>query len=191
MKRLVEINMVNREYAVAEKYINILEETLFHRKWAEERRRFLYNEEECDKSEWIAEKRAIIPVRDLLRKGDEYKKNLEMLVMHNPDNRMAIDYLLCYDLFDKNIPSFVRNLETYYRSGQKALPKVYEEALLIAVASGRNKPEEFRQFAFNPETIRRIAEYTRIFEEHDGNGAFLQEEYGNTYWFYFHFATMN
>jgi hypothetical protein len=190
MKRLIEINIVNREYAVAEKYINILEKTLFHRKWAEQRRRFLYNEEECEKSEWIAGKRTIIPVRDMLKKGDDYKRSLEMLVIHHPDNSMAIDYLLCYDLLDKNIPSFVKNFQTYYKSEHKVLPRVYEEALLIAIASGRNKPEDFRQFVFSSESVRRIADYTSIYDEHHGDGTFLQHDYGSTYWFYFHFARM-
>ena len=115
MKRLVEINIVNGQYAVAEKYIGILEKTMFHREWAAGMEKYLYNESECSKADWITEKRAIIPSRDLLKKGNEYITTLRMLADNNPDNRMAIDYLLCYHLLSKDIHSFVADFEKYYK----------------------------------------------------------------------------
>ncbi len=191
MKRLVEINIVNGEYSVARKYLKILEKTLFYREWASEREKFLYNEDECSRSKWIVSKRALIPKTDLLKKGNEYKKTLEMLLASNPENRMAADYLLCYDLLDKNIPSFVKNFRSYYKSDGKAvLPEVYQEALLIEIASGRLKPEDFAGFVFDPENVSRIAEYTTLYEQSKGNGSLLQEKFGKTYWFYYHFAVM-
>ncbi len=191
MKRLVEINIVNGEYSVARKYLTILDKTLFYREWASERKRFLYNEDECSRSKWISSKRELIPKRDLLKKGNEYKKTLEMLLAANPENRMAIDYLLCYDLLDKNIHSFVKNFRSFYRSeGKTVLPEVYQEALLIEIASGRYKPEDFAGFLFDPENVRRIAEYTTLYEQSKGIGSLLQEKFGKTYWFYYHFATM-
>lgn len=191
MKRLVEINIVNGEYAVAEKFITILDKTMFHRKWASDRRKFLYNEEECSGSNWIMAKRAIIPSKDILKKGNEYKKTLEMLAGDHPENKMAVDYLLCYDLLDKNLPSFIKNLVTFYKSDVKVvLPQVYQEALLITMASGKYPTDSFKQFIFNPGNIKRIADYTRIFEENKGNGTYLQKDFGKTYWFYFHYARM-
>ena len=192
MKRLVEINIVNGEYAVAEKYINILEKTLFYSKWANEKRRFLNSEAECKGSQWIASKRAIIPTTDLLKSENEYKKTLEMLAEAHPENRMAVDYLLCYDLLDKNIRSFAENFKKYYNQEVKSsLPKVYQEALLIEIASGRYKPEDFGNFVFNPENVRRMAEYTKLYEESNGKGSALQEKFGKSYWFYYHFAVMD
>lgn len=192
MKRLVDINIVNGEYEVAEKYIGILEKTMFYSQWARNRRKFLHNEEECNRSEWIASKRRIIPDKDLLTRGDEYKKTLEMLVEAHQDNRMAVDYLLCYDLLDKNLSSFIVNLGKYFKpEGKRTLPKVYEEAVLIEIASGRHTPVDFSNYIFNPESIRRIADYTTIYENSKGHGEGLQKEYGETYWFYYHFATLN
>ena len=34
LRRLVQINIINGEYKVAEKYLKILSKTLFHKKWA-------------------------------------------------------------------------------------------------------------------------------------------------------------
>lgn len=137
MKRLAEINIVNGEYEVAEKYLTILEKTLFHRRWAEARRIFLFNEEECSRSPWISSKRSVIPSEDLLKPGNEYRLTLEMLIGSNPDNRMAADYLLCYDLLTRDLDSFSANMKRHLppeKSG--SLARVYQEALLIRIVSG-------------------------------------------------------
>jgi hypothetical protein len=191
MKRLVEINIVNGEYAVAGKFITILEKTMFHRKWARGMRNYLFNEEACLASEWITGKRSVIPERDLLKKGNEYILTLQMLLDNHPENLMAADYLLCFHLLSKDISSFARDFEKYYSPANHVLlPRVYKEGLLIWIASGRGSNEIFRKYIIQPEILRDFSEYTRIYEENQGHGAPLQEKYGKTYWFYFHYATM-
>ena len=191
MKRLIEINIVNGQYAAAEKFISILGKTMFYRQWAEDRKKFLFNEEECSRSSWITGKRAIIPSKDLLKKGNEYIKTLRMLADNHPENKMAVDYLLCYHLLIKDIPSFVKDFDKYYSScGNILLPEVYQEGLLIRIASGERSYDAYKKFRFSPEIIKRMTEYTRKYEENNGKGNALQKEFGTTYWFYYHFATL-
>ena len=191
MKRLVEINIVNKEYAVAGKFIGILEKTMFYRKWASDQRKFLYNEEECARSSWITGKRAVLPSDDVLKKGNEYIKTLRMLADNHAGNKMAIDYLLCYHLLIKDIPSFEKDFKKYYSSfGNILLPRVYQEGLLIPIASGKSGLEDYKQFRFSAETVESMAAYTRIYDENNGDGTFLQKKFGTTYWFYYHFAKL-
>ncbi len=191
MKRLAEINIVNGEYEVAEKYLKILEKTLFHRRWAEARRIFLFNEDECSRSPWISSKRSVIPSEDLLKAGNEYRLTLEMLIGSNPDNRMAVDYLLCYDLLIKDLDSFRANLKRFLPPEMSGpLARVYQEALLIGIASGRDSRDDYKNYIFDPENLRRIAEYMKIYEETGGDGRKLEPDYGTAYWFYFHFAEL-
>ena len=191
MKRLAEINIVNGEYEVAEKYLTILEKTLFYRRWAEARRVFLFNEEECSRSQWISSKRSVIPREDLLKAGNEYRLTLEMLLVANPENRMALDYLLCYDLLIKDLDSFRANLKRYLppeKSG--SLARVYQEALLIGFASGRERFDDYKNYIFDPENVRRIAEYMKLYEETGGDGTKLEPGFSSTYWFYYNFAEL-
>ncbi|MFZ2339078.1 MAG: DUF6057 family protein [Bacteroidales bacterium] len=191
MKRLAEINIVNGEYEVAEKYLSILEKTLFHRRWAEARRIFLFNEEECSRSPWISSKRSVIPSEDLLKAGNEYRLTLEMLIGSNPDNRMAVDYLLCYDLLIKDLDSFSANMKRHLQPEKSGpLAKVYQEALLILIVSGRDSRDDYKNYIFDPENVRRMAEYMKIYEETGGDGRMLEPDYGTTYWFYYHFAEL-
>lgn len=191
MKRLAEINIVNGEYAVAGKFITILEKTMFYRKWASDREKFLYNEKECTGSNWIVSKRAIIPSKDLLKKGNEYVKTLRMLADNHPGNTMAVDYLLCYHLLTKDISSFDKDFKKYYSPDRNIiLPGVYQEGLLIGISSGEHSYKEYDKFRFSPDIVKSMTEYTRIFAENKGNGTFLEKKFGKTYWFYYHFATL-
>jgi uncharacterized integral membrane protein len=191
MKRLIEINIVNGQFAPAEKYIGILKKTIFHHKWAESMEKYLFNESECSKADWITAKRGIMPSKDLLKKGNEYITTLRMLADNHPENRMAVDYLLCYRLLTKDIHSFVNDFEKYYRSGiNPLLPRVYQEGLLISIVTGERKHEDFKNFRFSPEIVTGMAQYTRLYSENNGKGAALKKDFGTSYWFYYHFATM-
>jgi hypothetical protein len=191
LKRLVEINIVNGQYAPAEKFIKILERTMFHRSWASGMRKYLYNENECSAAEWISAKRKIIPATDLLKKGNEYLATLRMLADNNPDNRLATDYLLSFHLLSKDVQGFLKDFEKYYRSDSTPLlPKVYQEGLLITIMNGERKPEDFKNYRFSPLIVKGMADFTRQFTENRGNGALLQKDFGKTYWFYYHFAKM-
>ncbi|MGA1976374.1 MAG: DUF6057 family protein [Bacteroidales bacterium] len=191
MKRLVEINIVNGQYAVAEKYIHILEKTMFHRRWAMGMEKFLYNEKECSHTGWILQKRIIIPSRDLLKKGNEYIETLRMLADNHPENRMAVDYLLCYHLLCKDLHSFEYDFDKYYRcTGRKALPETYQEGLMILIARGERKPEDYKTCIFTPSLVKEMREYMDIYVKSNGTGFALREKFGKTYWFYYHFAKM-
>lgn len=45
LQRLVQTNILTGAYAVAEKYIRILEQTLFYKEWAAEWRKYLYRDD--------------------------------------------------------------------------------------------------------------------------------------------------
>ena len=191
LKRLVEINIVNGQYAAAEKFITILEKTMFHRRWASGMRKFLYNESACSSSEWISARRKIIPSKDLLKKGNEYIATLRMLAGDHPSNRLAVDYLLCFHLLSKDIEGFLQDFEKYFRPDNSAfLPEAYQEALLVLIIRGERKHEDFSAFRFSPLTVKNMADFTRLFSESNGDGKLLQKKFGKTYWFYYHFAKM-
>ena len=56
--------------------------------------------------------------------------------------------------------------------------------------NGNLTEEDFQTYRFTPEVLQDFQEYTRMYEQNQGNGAALQSRFGKTYWFYYHFATM-
>ena len=187
IRRLAEINLVTGDSAAAMKYLRILSKTLFHRKWAESQVKMIQSSET---NKWLAGKRSQVSEADLLRKSNDYLSSLQFLVEQHPDNLVAVDYLLCYLLLNKEVKLFCENYDRYYLKLNRPVPKVYAEALLIQLVADRASQQEAQLYSINPEIVTRFTEYTRIFEQTSGDMNALSKQFSKSYWFYYHFATI-
>ncbi|WP_346854811.1 DUF6057 family protein [uncultured Draconibacterium sp.] len=186
MKRLAEINMVNGDYPSAEKFLRILDHTLFHKKWAQQK--FSENNANCNSS-WLLEKRAQVAHSDTIRNSYDYIQSIEFLVQQNPENLIALDYLLSFYLLNKDLVSFKTAYDKYAKLLKRPVPKLYAEALLIKLFQDKVSQEEVLTYRIDSEQMRKFAEYTNIFEKARGNIDQLKTGFEFTYWFYYHFAT--
>ncbi|MCC8199971.1 MAG: DUF6057 family protein [Tannerellaceae bacterium] len=186
-KRLAEINLINEDIPATEKYLRMLDKTLFHRKWAAGTRRMLY----ADGPEthlWLQVKRDQRFTSDLLRRGNDYEASLKKLVESNPQNKVALNYLLSYYLLNKQIHAFGEVYDLYGKEAFPIVPRVYGEGLLVWLAGKKVSEEVLGSYRIPTHVISEFIDYTRLYEAHDGKGAPLQESYGRSYWFYYHFA---
>ncbi|MBR6989765.1 MAG: hypothetical protein IKH95_08070 [Bacteroidaceae bacterium] len=92
--RLVETNLINGSYQVAEKYISILEETLLYKKPASEYRKFLNHPELIEQDPVLGPLKKITQGLDGL--SSDMVTDLKKIVQANPDFKAAKDYLDCY-----------------------------------------------------------------------------------------------
>lgn len=185
LKRMAEINLINGDDEAALKYLRMLQKTWKYQTWAEQR---IPGQQTPAVKQWLEHKRKYIPSSDTLRASADARLSLRHLLKSNPDNLMAYHYLLCYELLNKDITSFVEDFVP-----GKALPsRLYHEAILIHLIrkNGNLTEEDFNTYQFTPEVLQDFQEYTRIYEQNQGNGAALQAKFGRTYWFYYHYATM-
>ncbi len=189
LKRLVQTNLIYGEYAVAEKYIHILEHTLFYREWATSQRRFLYNDPLCRKDSLIAAKRECLPVQGSRDFGTAFPEILRILIAVNPSNKQAEDYLLVFCLLSKDLKSFSDFL---FRSGHDetnivSLPASFQQALLIYYES---QPGKWKEKGISDETIRQYRDYKSLFIRNSrdpGLKLLMQKQFASTYWFYYQF----
>ena len=187
MRRLAEINLVNGDSAAATKYLRILSKKLFHKEWAISRLAMIQSSEAKN---WLASKRSQVPNTDMLRKSNDYLSSLQFLVEQHPDNVVAVDYLLCYLLLNKEVKSFRENYDRYCLKLNRPVPKVYAEALLAQLVADGASQQEALSYSIDPKTVKRFAEYTRIFEQTSGDINALNKQFAKSYWFYYHFATI-
>ena len=68
------------------------------------------------------------------------------LLDHNPDNMIALDYILCSDLLLKDITNFKRDYDRYC-SDKPRLKPLYQEALCIWLAGSDASQEEAEEAA--------------------------------------------
>jgi hypothetical protein len=191
VRRLVETNIINMEYPAAEKYIKMLKQTLFYKKWAQKMEQYLYNTELCNKTLWIVNKRAQMPVTDHIKaNSNSFIDLLYSLLNDHPDNQAALDYLLCTCLLYKDLDSFYKALNTYkYQNTDTYLPELYQEALLAYFDIHKNF-QDMKKSQFSGNVIQKLRMYNGKFHQCNGDGNALFNDFGKTYWFYVSFAAL-
>ena len=185
IKRLAEINLINGDEAAAMKYLRLLQKTMCYRDWAERR---IPAKQRPEVRQWLERKRQLLPATDTLRSSANVPLSLRHLLRNNPDNAPACDYLLCFDLLNKDIGAFAADYQEFVAN--KIPSRLYAEGLLIYLAGKKASLDEVKKWNVSPQVLDEFSDYTRLYEENGGDGVPLQAKYGKTYWFYFHYATM-
>ena len=181
-KRLAETNLVNRNYKVSEKYLKALEKTLFYREWALSRIAMCGNEAAIDADPGYGYLRNVrLHDHDFLFNRQSMESMLAYLVQENPSNHMALEYLLAWDLLDKNLKGFVNFCP--FEGYTEGVPRCYQEAFLLDFA------ETTQSLVNVPAFIDRevLTSFSLFMQEH-GSGTpaeTLAKRFGNTYWYYY------
>lgn len=121
-QRLVDTNIENGAYAVAEKYIKKLETTLAYRHWAHERRRFLYNDTAVLLDPVLGKKRKCIFKDDIFIGSCGIGSDLERIVAACPEHRASLDYLGVMYVFANQRGKFINLMNKY--KGTKVMPRI-------------------------------------------------------------------
>lgn len=172
IKRLAEITLITGEYGAAQKYLNLLGRTLVYRKWANDRMPGNFTPEV---EEWLSERRSMIPKDDLIIDSNYYFPDLMRdLLRANPDNLIARQYLLVYDLLNLRIEDFAKDYSDKMITGA-----IYEQAMLIWLSiHNRATEEEAIRHGVQKQTMQKLLQFYRY-----------PDRYENTYWYYYMDAT--
>ena len=120
-KRLAEANLVNGSHDVARKYLHFLESTLFYGRWARERLRGKPDER-------LEELKRLRTTSDTLL-SYSIGHALERLVADHPDNLMARDYLLAYEMLRLDHERVLNLARRFSRGGHWQAPKAVQECV--------------------------------------------------------------
>ena len=184
LRRLAEANLVTGDYEAASKYLRMLLNTPGEKEWAQERLPDRWTPEYLQR---IEAKRALLPAFDVVHGMDQAPVVLRILLASNPGNKMALDYLLCYDLLTKDLDAFVDDYDPALTRSH-----LYEEAILIFLAAkGGMTEENLRHYNVTPQTLALFNRFVTIYKQDGGSGRNLSGEFGKTYWYYFYFAVKN
>ena len=186
LQRLAETNLINKQYKVAEKYLTILQHTLFYKDWASDVLSFLYNEDRINAHPEWGELRRFMLKEDCLFMNEDKELLFTALLEQNPHNHVAADYLLAQNLLDKELIRFQDNLQKRIDTiGGEALPLSYQEALLF-VQDLTGQSEGI--YAYISDEIRqRYEAYKQARSGKAQPGTVIRENFGNTYWYYLHY----
>lgn len=187
LKRLVQTSIINRNYQIADKYLNILDQTVFYKDWAIWYKKYVSDTTLISRNKELTEKRQFLVKRDFISSD----LGLNELLNEHPENRMAFEYQMAAFLLNKDIKNFAANIYRLKELGYREIPVNYEEALLFCMTYFKRDlvPEGY---SIRPATIQRkndyIAGISRCGGDRDRAARELHKQFGKTCWYYLHFV---
>ena len=167
VRRMARASLIAGEYASAQKYLNLLSRTLFYGKWA---RKWLASLQDGSVTAKLTPMSSRLAREDFVHRSTRPRPVLLELLEADPSNIMAREYLLCYDLMNLDLESFL----TDFPEGAVA-SSVYAEAVLIAL-SLRDELDapHLMKYGLDMGAVDRME---RFFQDPD--------RFRNTYWYYY------
>ena len=183
--RLIQTNLIFGQYEVAEKYIRFLEDTRY-REQANAYRKFLYNDTLVEQDKELGGKRKGVSGTKGLSEMKGLPNDLLQIAFANPENKIVLEYVGMYILYEKNIPLFKMFIENFYQApGLQPMPLHFQEAIVFSYQS---HPEKWKEFGITEAIQKRYQEFDRLYIDSKLNPALtnrLRAGFGNTYWYYY------
>ena len=139
VRRLAETNIINGQYKIAEKYLRMLEKTIFYRPWAQRMISMLGNEKAINEYPIYGTLRQYKLQKDLLFSDGELDNICGQLFLHNQQNLMAAQYLLMIPLLNRDIEMFMAYVKVVQNRIQYN-PRSCQEAIAFAFMRRGQQP---------------------------------------------------
>jgi hypothetical protein len=187
MQMLVRTNIIFGAYPLAEKYIRLLEKTLFYKDWASDQRRYLYNDELINNDPEYGAKRKSLPenCEEFTQSRGAYA-DLLLTIRTNPKATAARDYAIGYLLLANDTPHINAFADEFY--GTELMPETPQRLQEAIVAANEKDLDYCRSRGVTEETIQQYQQLKQmVVDARRSNqeiGGLLRPQYGNTYWYY-------
>ena len=191
IKMLIKTELINGNYKIAERYINILNKTLHYRNWAEKYEKMLTNPQLISSDPELSQKLTLLPGKDFFIMGSD-TRNLDLLFEANPSNIRAFESKMARLLLEKDLLEIISEVKKMKGVGYLYLPRHIEEAVVAYRYFSKQIPD-IGGLALRPETETRFKEYLATYNRYQGKNdlfdrAMKMEK--QTFWYYLQFSTI-
>lgn len=104
--------------------------------------------------------------------------------------KQVTDYILCGYLLDKKLDYFVQEIRHRYNLNSSSLPKHYKEALTLYMHLRSNPITVYHDEVMDTD----YSDFQKIMRKYKNKNermSRIRDMYGDTYWFYYYFASAN
>ena len=186
-RRVAETFIINGQYDIALKYLTPVSHTLFYRQWAKDCMSYLYNEEKINAHPVWGPKRTYSSRYDFYYNSKQIDIALRYLLISNPGNRIAFEYLMAYYLLQKNFDGFIGNIYLADELNYNGLPLIWQQASAYILTRLSQVPPQLEKYRISDDVVNSIKLYARLFSAEKQDTIKIKKEFGNTYWYYLHF----
>ena len=189
LKRMAQCSMVNGNYAMAAKYLNMLDRTLYHNEFARRYRAIIADPVAADRE--FRDRRERRPAIDVSMRQHPLFHISALLA--DKDNRMAFDYVTAFLLLDKtkdSITTISQNVSHFRNAGYVSIPTHCQEVLLLWEKQ-EGTTIDLLGYRYDQGTTILVTEFLEDLSRYrDGRGAAqgMQGRYGDTYMFFCFFV---
>ena len=193
IEKLAWINIIKGQNRTARIYLGALKKDVIYRGTAEVLLSTLDKGFTPDQAAYVERIRSYMHQEGHPGTGkDSIEQMLTGLLVQNPHNKMAFEYLMACYLLSGQVDRITANVERLDALGYQTIPTLYEEAILIYFGSHGQKID-LGKFKIRPQTIERYTKFIQLrdtVQPHNRQAVLkrLIVEFGSSYFFYFTFG---
>ena len=183
-RRIIECEIINGNYKVAAKLLRRLQKTLFYRNWANQTMALLGNEKAINRHPIYGKLRKYREKKqDFLFSDREMDQMLGLLFLNDNHNRMAYEYLMCYELLQRNMEKFVQYYPLGRFVGYDHIPRSFQEILIGNWMKTHSDPRTI-PYSVDAQNVNNTLNFIQLYMQNPKNPQLDQQPYVSNAWHY-------
>lgn len=183
-RRIIECEIINGNYKVAAKLLRRLQKTLFYSNWANQMMALLGNEKAINRHPVYGKLRKYREKKqDFLFSDREMDQMLGLLFLNDNHNRMAYEYLMCYELLQRDMEKFMQ----YYPLGRFVdydhIPRSFQEILIGNWMKMHSDPRTI-PYSVDAQNVNNTLNFIQLYMQNPKNPLLNQQPYVSNAWHY-------
>ena len=183
-RRIAECELINGNYKVAAKLLRRLQKTLFYRDWANRTMKLLGHEKAINQH----------PIYGILRKYREKKQDflfndremdqmLGLLFLNDKHNKMAYEYLVCYELLQRDLDKFMQYYPLGRYVGYNHIPRSFQEILIGNWMKTHGDPRTI-PYSVDAQTVSNTLNFVQLYMQNPKDPQLSLQPYVSNAWHY-------
>lgn len=183
-RRIIECEIINGNYKVAAKLLRRLQKTLFYSNWADQTMALLGNEKAINRHPIYGKLRKYREKKqDFLFSDREMDQMLGLLFLNDNHNRMAYEYLMCYELLQRDMEKFVQYYPLGRFVGYDHIPRTFQEILIGNWMKTHSDPRTI-PYSVDAQNVNNTLNFIQLYMQNPKNPQLDQQPYVSNAWHY-------
>lgn len=183
-RRIIECEIINGNYKVAAKLLRRLQKTLFYSNWANQMMALLGNEKAINQHPIYGKLRKYREKKqDFLFSDREMDQMLGLLFLNDNHNKMAYEYLMCYELLQRDMEKFMQYYPLGRFVGYDHIPRTFQEILIGNWMKTHSDPRTI-PYSVDAQNVNNTLNFIQLYMQNPKDSQLNQQPYVSNAWHY-------
>lgn len=183
-RRIIECEIINGNYKVAAKLLRRLQKTLFYSNWANQTMALLGNEKAINQHPIYGKLRKYREKKqDFLFSDREMDQMLGLLFLNDNHNKMAYEYLMCYELLQRDMGKFMQYYPLGRFVGYDHIPRTFQEILIGNWMKTHSDPRTI-PYSVDAQNVNNTLYFIQLYMQNPKDPQLSQQPYVSNAWYY-------